>query len=131
MKKFRGFSLIELMIVVGIIGILTLIAIPSYQNYTRRARFAEVIATTEVFKTAIALALQQGVPLANIKANQDGIPDLPKPTANLSSLIIESGKILATGTEASGSATYQLEPNSDGSIWKVSGTCLQMGLCHE
>lgn len=130
MKKQKGFSLIELMIVIGIIGILTLIAIPSYQNYTRKARFSEVIATTEVFKTAISLALQQGISAANLKSGQNGIPSLPKATNNLASLTVDHAVILATGTEAAGSATYQLEPNSDGSFWKVSGTCVEMGLCN-
>lgn len=130
MKRQKGFSLIELMIVIGIIGILTVIAIPSYQNYTRKARFAEVIASTEVFKTAISLALQQGIPANSIKASQHGVPPPPKPTNNLSSLSVDNAIILATGSEAAGSATYQLEPNADGSLWKVSGTCLEMGLCH-
>lgn len=56
-----GFTLIELMIVVAIIGILASIAIPSYQNYTQKAKFTEVIQATAPFKLAIeTCTYQQG-----------------------------------------------------------------------
>lgn len=57
--KSRGFTLIELMIVIAIIGILAAIAVPQYSTYTKRAKFSEVkIAATPV-KSAVELCYQQ------------------------------------------------------------------------
>lgn len=132
MKKILyqlGFSLIELMIVVTIIGILTAIALPTYQNYIQRARFAEVIAAAEPFKTAISIALQDGKDISAISSGSDDLPPSPHATKNLASLIVENGVITAVGTTAAGNASYILEPNNDGSQWTVDGSCLKAGLC--
>lgn len=129
MKTISGFSLIELMIVIAIIGILSIIAIPSYQNYTKRARFAEVIAATEPFKMALTLALQQGEELDELTNGKYGIPAEPSATKNLAGLKVAKGVITATGTAIAGSATYILKPNNDASVWTVEGTCINAGLC--
>lgn len=54
MSKNQGFTLIELMIVVAIIGILAAIAVPSYQNYTRRAATGELLMVAAPIKTSIS-----------------------------------------------------------------------------
>ena len=125
----HGFSLIELMIVIAIIGILSVIAIPSYQNYTQHARFTEVIAATAPFKLAVSLALQQGVAVNEITNDAHGVPSSPESTKNLASIKVKNGIITATATEIASGNTYILKPNADGSVWTVLGTCVKAGLC--
>src|SRR5690606_19145939 len=62
MKKYQGFTLIELMIVIAILGILVAIALPAYQDYTVRARVSEAVAQTAPAKLAVAeTASSQGI----------------------------------------------------------------------
>ncbi len=130
-KYVPGFSLIELMIVVTIIGVLAAIAIPSYHDYVRRARFAEVIAATAPFKTAVSLALQQDVALTALKNGAHGIPKAPASTNNLASIVVTNGVITATATAIAGGFTLVLTPNKDGSQWTLGGTCLAAGMCSD
>ncbi|EPG3312672.1 pilin [Pseudomonas aeruginosa] len=60
MKAQKGFTLIELMIVVAIIGILAAIAIPQYQNYVSRSQVSRVMAEAGSLKTAVEACLQDG-----------------------------------------------------------------------
>ena len=129
MTTNRGFSLIELMVVVAIISILAIMSIPSYRGYTERARFVEVITATEPYKIAVAIALQSGVNAAELQQGTNGIPLPPEATKNLESLTVENGTINATATALAGGATYSLTPQHEGSRWAVSGTCLKKGLC--
>ncbi len=73
MKRVQqGFTLIELMIVVAIIGILAAVALPAYQDYTIRARVSEAVLATSQCRTAISEIYQIGSRGTTIGANNWG-----------------------------------------------------------
>jgi type IV pilus assembly protein PilA len=137
----KGFTLIELMIVVAIIGILAAIAIPAYSNYTTKAHFTEVITMTAGMKNAVEACVADGtclvngaitVPTASITTagGTGDFPALPGGTANMLSLGIDAaGVITATATSTGGLAgeTYVLTPtltaDGGGVTWAITGTC--------
>ena len=139
----RGFTLIELMIVIAIVGILASIAVPQYQIYTKKAKFSEVVLATTPFKIGVEVcAVQQGLPLGGTitgcAGGNNGVPANSGASNNVQSVVAtDAGVITATSSASFGvSTTYILIPTlgaSNGSslvTWNNStGACKSLGLC--
>jgi len=83
----KGFTLIELMIVVAIIGILAAVALPAYQDYTKRAKMSEVVLAASACRTAVTEASQTGLAAALTAADGFGCGEGGTSSAKLSQYV--------------------------------------------
>ncbi len=153
MKRIqKGFTLIELMIVVAIIGILAAVALPAYQTYTKKAKFTEVVSGVSPFKLAADICFQEQGTLAAASCDNSvgGIPAATGTPATGGRIATGSGDISGSGAlttiitmTAVGTSAIPVNGLSGetfiltgtaaaiGSpiIWVKTGTCVTAAIC--
>ena len=118
----KGFTLIELMIVVAIIGILAAVALPAYQDYTVRARVSELILAASSAKTALSEGMQttgswSATWMSSITISATGMI--------AAATIGTTGRIIVSGTAPTSSSIVTMTPNTTTDnklVWTCAGT---------
>jgi type IV pilus assembly protein PilA len=130
----KGFTLIELMIVVAIIGILAAVAIPAYQDYTIRAKVQESVNLSNPHRTSLGIACSEGAMSAAVQQTDLGLAAPTSYNAKYTTTIAATGtnatqgiitltmKAIGSSITAGSQIFYNGTCGVGGMQWRVSGT---------
>ncbi|OOF63398.1 prepilin-type N-terminal cleavage/methylation domain-containing protein [Rodentibacter pneumotropicus] len=125
-KPKKGFTLIELMIVIAIIAILATIAIPSYQNYTKKAAMSELLQASAPLKSDVELCVYGTGNTSNCSGGSNGVAaNVTTAKGYIKNISTSAGSITVSGNGTLDGVEYTLTANGDksnGVTW--STTCI-------
>lgn len=122
----RAFTLIELMIVIAIIAILATVALPSYNNYTKKAALSELLSASSAYKTDVEICIYNTGETKSCSSGINGIKshDDIKNAKYLAAISVVSGVINVTGKGSVEGYGYTLTPDYSSKTLSWKTTCI-------
>ncbi|KRA17810.1 prepilin-type N-terminal cleavage/methylation domain-containing protein [Lysobacter sp. Root604] len=127
----QGFTLIELMIVIAILGILIAIALPAYQDYSIRTKNSECLNVAAAAKLAVAETAQDRGSLGIVTQANTGYNFTASDYCN--SVSIANGGTITAVTKSTGgpNTTFTLAPSSTSNSGRIDWTCSATGMANQ
>ena len=132
----QGFSLLELMVITTILGILMSVALPAFEAYSDRARFAELVSATGAYRIAIVRAAEAGLfeSVDEMDEGTRGIPEQVRTSATEHGIHVHNGVIKAEWRRDGSSlekVRFELSAQNHEPpiIWQAGGSCIEKGYC--
>lgn len=109
MSRQRGFTLIELMVVIAIVAILSAIGVPAWQNYLHKAALTDMLQTFLPYRTAVEICALERGGVSQCTTGTNGIPQ-PRTSRYVSALSVTAGTVTLTGRESLNGLSVMLTP---------------------